>query len=224
MNSKYHIPKLKVSKSVTDFPQEVSKIKYEVLNKYKPLSSKSDSDFEIPDSKGHFKWTSKNLRSKENKIDNFENEELFLKRLTKFMKSNSTSNMLNDSEVEDRNKLISPVEPPVLILSLDEDQITIEREVLDIVDETMERRSPTNLDPYSIAGPNQPKSVLVQTGSVRNKLRKSVQLEVIDDTVSIREDLKNLFSESLKRSSRHNSIVPQVSTNFLSFSFFCLIK
>lgn len=215
MNSKYHIPKLKVSKSVTDFPQEVSKIKYEFLNKYKPLSSKSDSDFEIPDSKGHFKRTSKNICLKENKIDNSENEDIFLKRLTKFMKSNSTSNMLNNSEDEDRNKLITPAEPPVLILSLDEDQITIEKDALDAVDEATERRSPTNLGPYSIAGPNQPKSVLVQSGSVRTKIRKSVQLEVIDDTLSIREDLKNLFSESLKRSSRHNSIVPQVSTFFL---------
>lgn len=215
MNSKYHIPKLRVSKSVTDFPQEVSKIKYEYLNKYKPLSSKSDSDFEIPDSKGHFKRTSKNIPSKENKIDNSENEDIFLKRLTKFMKSNSTSNMLNNSEAEDRNKLITPVKPPVLILSIDEDQITIEKDTLNAVDEGTDRRSPTNLDPYSIAGPHQPRSVLVQSGSVRNKVRKSVQLEEIDDTLSIREDLKKLFSESLKRSSRHNSIVPQVSTVFL---------
>lgn len=208
MNSKYHIPKLRVSKSVTDFPQEVSKIKYDFLNKYKPLSSKSDSDFEIP-------GTSKNIRSKENKIDNSENEDIFLKRLTKFMKSNSTSNMLNNSEAEDRNKLITPVKPPVLILSIDEDQITIEKDTLNAVDEGTERRSPTNLDPYTIAGPNQRRSALVQSGSVRNKLRKSVQLEEIDDTLSIREDLKKLFSESLKRSSRHNSIVPQVSTIFL---------
>lgn len=215
MNSKYHIPKLKVSKSVTDFPQEVSKIKYEFVNRYKPLSSKSDSDFEIPDREGHFKRTSKNIRSKENKIDNFDNEDIFLKRLTKFMRSNSTSNLLNNSEAEDRNKLIVPVEPPVFILSLDEDQGTSAKGALNTADEATERRSPTNLDPYSIAGPNQPKSVLVQSGSVRTKVRKSVQLEVIDDTVSIREDLKNLFEESKKRSSRHNSIVPQVSTVLL---------
>ena len=149
--------------------------------------------------------------------DNFENGDIFLKRLTKFMKSKSTSNMLNNSEIDDRTKLKSPAEPPVLILSLEEDPETSERDAFHVVDEFMERAIPINLDPFSIAGPSRPKSVLVQSGSVRNKCRKSVQLEVNEDTVSIREDLRNLFTESRKKSSRHNSIVPQVSALFFYY-------
>lgn len=100
-------------------------------------------------------------------------------------------------------------EVPVVILCISEDDEEIDvKSNFDVF--SSGSKSPINLDSFAVTCSTTPKSVLVQSGINRNKSRKSVQLECNDDNVSFRDDLKTLYSDTRKKSSRHNSIVPQV--------------
>lgn len=208
---------IKYSKSVSDFAQELPNLKYkEIVNNLRSIASKSDSQFET-NSGRTLPPNSLHPQIYEKKKNKEVKNELFLKKLTKIVKSKSTLNIKDRAKKATKTNPMSSGEPPVLILCVDDDDdyvddldVVVERDEFDTIDNFL-CPSPVNLDPYSFAECSVPKGVLVQRGfSLRKKLRKSVQLEVNDDTASVRDDLKNLCAESRKKSSRHNSIVPQV--------------